>query len=380
MAYSKICQLLRHYSKSLMQKQKSLLVGTTKGLIEIKQSSGDWNIERVHFLGMPVSYVYIDPYTNTWWASLAHRHWGQKLHFSNDNGTTWESVSPPHYPSEATLSSGKKATLKKIWSIHAVGPNAPGEIWVGTEPGGLFISKKKGTEFELVEGLWNHPSRHKETQWFGAGRDHPFIHSIVVDPRDSDHVYIAVSCAGVFETKDGGQNWEPKNQGLIAAYLPNPHVEVGHDPHLVLACKANPDVLWQQNHCGIFRSTNGGSTWDNVTDSNGLANYGFALANDHNDPERAWVIPAISDEIRVAADLSLCVCRTDDGGKTWQEYRNGLPQGHAFDIAFRHALDIDGNTLAFGTTTGNLFVSGDFGENWSVISHHLARIDCVTFC
>ncbi len=358
---------------------KKLLAGTSKGLVVFEKGTTSWLIREVHFKGLPVSLVYVDERTQTWWVGLAHRHWGQKLHFSTDEGGSWQSVPTPKYPPDAEVRPGKRATLKKIWSMSQAGPDKPGDLWIGTEPGGLFYSKDNGRHFELVEGLWSHPSRIDENQWFGAGRDFPFIHSIQVDPRDSDHVYVAVSCAGVFETKDGGISWEPRNNGLIAAYLPNPRVEVGHDPHLLLICQSDPDVIWQQNHCGIFRSTNAGASWDNVTDPNGIADYGFALAIDHDHPGRAWVIPAVSDEIRIAHDLALCVCRTDDGGQSWEPLRKGLPQDSCFDIVFRHALAIQKNTMAFGSTTGNLFLSEDYGESWQCLSHHLARVDYVAF-
>ena len=360
-------------------KNKKILVGTSKGLVIFERKEKGWKVKEVFFLGFPVSTVYVNELTGTWWAGVSHRHWGQKLHFSNDQGTTWDEVAPPKYPSDAKLSNGKIATLKKIWSLHHGGVENPESLWVGTEPGGLFFSEKNGQDLKLINGLWNHPSRSDQNQWFGAGRDHPFIHSIVVDPRDSQHVYIAVSCAGVFETKDGGTTWHPRNNGLVAAYLPNPNVEIGHDPHLLLQCKAESDVLWQQNHCGIFRSTNGGATWNNVTDNNGIANYGFALAIDDENPLRAWVIPAISDGMRVAHDLTLTVCRTEDGGETWESLTNGLPQEYCFDIVFRHSLAIDGSTLVFGTTTGNLYLSENNGDDWECVSSNLARVEGVVF-
>ena len=364
---------------------KKILVGTSKGLVVFENKQGDWKIANVHFLGLPVSTIYKMPSSignensETWWVGLAHRHWGQKLHYSNDEGKTWLTVAPPKYPSDAIIKEGKSATLKKIWSMSHAGNDNPNGLWVGTEPGGLFYSNDNGQNFELVKGLWNHPSRKKQNQWFGAGRNFPFIHSIVVDPRDSQHVYIAVSCAGVFETKDGGKNWSPCNQGLKATYLPNPNVEVGHDPHLLLACAANPDVLWQQNHCGIFRSIDGGKNWKDISDNNGIANYGFALAIDHENTERAWVIPAISDEVRVAHGLALSVCRTNDGGETWEVFRNGLPQEHCFDIVFRHSLARDKNEMVFGTTTGNLYFSENDGEDWICLSSNLARVEGVVF-
>ncbi len=357
---------------------QKLLVGTSKGLV-IYHKKENWQLEAVQFLGFPVSMVFVDERTDTWWVCLAHRHWGQKLHRSTDQGASWEQVPMPRYPQDALLKPGKKASLKKVWCMQQAGEDRPGGLWLGTEPGGLFYSEDNGDTFELIPSLWNHPSRIDENQWFGAGRDFPFIHSIVVNPTDSDHIYIAVSCAGVFESKDAGQSWVPKNNGLKATYLPNPNVEVGHDPHLLLQCHSAPNVLWQQNHCGVFRTTDGGNQWHNVSDEEGFANYGFGLAIDNHDPEKAWVIPAISDEMRVAKDLALVVSRTADGGQSWQVLRNGLPQHNCFDIAFRHALVKKENTLAFGTNNGNLYLSENDGEEWMTLANHLARVDYVCF-
>ena len=355
----------------------TLLIGTTKGLVVFKKNNTEWILEKIHFLGMSISVVYNDPVNNVWWVSISHHHWGQKLQYSQDQGTTWKTIGTPKYPSDTILQSGKPATLKNIWSIQQGGISYPNRIWIGTEPGGLFLSEDYGDTFQLVTSLWNHPSRMNRQQWFGTGRSGPYIHSIVIDPREESHLYIAVSCAGIFESLDSGASWMPKNKGLIAAYLPNPEAEIGHDPHLLLACHSAPTILWQQNHCGIFRTENGGTVWKNVTDTQGIANYGFALAIDHDNPNRAWVIPATSDEIRVAHDLALAVCYTDNAGKTWQAYRNGLPQQNSFDIVFRHAFDRKTETLAFGTTTGNVYLSEDDGKNWQPLTHTLSRIDCV---
>jgi len=296
-----------------------------------------------------------------------------KLQRSFDEGKTWEEVPSPKYPVNAQLKSGKRASLKYVWTMNHAGLDRPDELYLGTEPGGLFHSKNGGDSFELLDTLWDHPSRKDE--WFGAGRDEPYIHSIVVDPRDSNHYYIAVSCAGVFETRDNGVNWEVRNEGLRADFLPQPYAKIGHDPHLMLACNANPDVIWQQNHCGIFRSTDAGKNWMEITDKEGLAVYGFALGIDHKNPEQAWVIPAISDEMRMAIDRSLCVCRTEDGGKTWQAMRKGLPQGNCYDLILRHALSVKDNVLAFGTTNGNVYVSEDFGESWEGICFTLSKVN-----
>jgi photosystem II stability/assembly factor-like uncharacterized protein len=354
-----------------------LLLGTAKGLIVFEKGSKNWHITKVHFTGFPVSMVYVDTRTNTWWAGLPHRHWGQKLHRSTDEGNTWQQVATPRYPNDIPLKNGKNASLKLIWCMADAGINKPHELWLGTEPGGLFHSIDNGDTWQLVESLWQ--ERVKSDLWFGAGKDEPFIHSIVVNPLNTNHLYIAVSCAGVYETMDYGQTWQPRNTGLKATYLPNPNSEVGHDPHRLLICPNTEGVLWQQNHCGIFRSDNYGKTWDDITDKNGIANYGFALAIDDKNPNRAWVIPAQSDELRIPHDLALCVCRTDDAGQTWQPLCKGLPQKHCFDIVFRHAFDRMGSILAFGTTTGNLYISENDGDNWQLLSGNLPRIDSVLF-
>lgn len=356
-----------------MSDQKyTLLIATGKGLVVYRYAQSVWQLQQVHFKGMPVSVIHRDPRHGTWWVALAHRHWGNKLHYSSDEGKTWKEVPAPKYPPQSEVKPGVPASLQYIWSIQSAGPDQPDVLYLGTEPGGLFRSEDGGKSFELVSSLWEHPSRVR--YWFGGGRKHPGIHSIVMDPRDSQHFYIGISCAGVFETQDGGQSWEVRNHGLHADFLPNPLVEVGQDPHRVMIHPQNPDVLWQQNHCGVFLSRDGGQAWADVTDSQEKIRYGFGLALDPEDPEQAWVIPASSDDCRVALDQSLAVFHTQDGGQNWQSYREGLPQGTCFDIVLRHSLLLYGHLMVFGTTTGNLYYSRDKGQSWKAINHHLPSI------
>ena len=257
------------------------------------------------------------------------------------------------------------------------GEDKPNCLWLGTEPGGLFKSEDGGSTFQLVESLWNHSSRKKEGQWFGAGSDHPFIHSIVKNPENSDHIYIAVSCAGVFETRDGGITWQPKNKGLKAAYLPNPNVEVGHDPHSLQMSPIDTAVLWQQNHCGIYYSNNGGDEWVDCSVAHGIPNYGFGIAIDELDPASAWVIPVESDEQRIAPDLKLQVFRTEDFGKHWTSDSAGLPKEDCFDIVLRQAFAKAGELFVFGTTSGNLFYRLGSDSDWQKLSSHLTKVNSV---
>ena len=357
--------------------KNTLLLGTRKGLVVYHYKNGDWTMGNLYFEGIPVSLAYEDERNGTWWACLDHGHWGVKLHRSTDRGKNWEELTAPTYPEGTEIKEGVPATTRLLWAIQHGGKKHPNRIWIGTEPGGLFRSDDGGEHFDLVESLWNFPKRAE--QWFGGGRDYAGIHSVVVDPRDEDHLYIGVSCAGVFESKDGGQTWEARNKGLRADFLPDPYAEIGHDPHLLLAAPSNPDVMWQQNHCGIFKSMNGGQEWIDVTQKDGPANFGFAIAVAEDNPNQAWVAPAVSDTHRVAINNSLCISRTDDGGDTWTDYRNGLPQGNSFDIVYRHALGVNGDHVIFGTTTGNLFLSRDRGESWEVMNNYLPMVHSVSF-
>jgi len=360
----------------------AMIVGTRKGLFVLKDGRGGWKVAGYSHSASPVPYAFVDSRTGTLWASLDHGHWGSKLHRSGDLGRTWEEIEAPKYPKSSRMkawseSKSVPAALRYIWVIAPGGHDEPERIYLGTEPGGLFRSDDGGKSFDLVKGLWNHPTREKK--WFGGGRDYPGIHSVFVDPRNSRRVLVGVSCAGVFETTDGGETWDPRNKGMVADFLPDPKAEVGQDPHFVDWQGDHPDHPWMQNHCGIFRSTNGGKSWKAVSKKGKLPHFGFAIAVDEEDPETAWVVPAVSDTHRIAVDGKLVVCRTTDGGKTWRAQRRGLPQKDCYDVTFRHALDNRRGTVAFGTTTGNLYVSRDRGGSWEALGHNLPPIYSVRF-
>jgi photosystem II stability/assembly factor-like uncharacterized protein len=363
-----------------------LLVGTRKGLITVTRQRGSWRITDCAHRAVPVPIAAADPRDGTLWAALDHGHWGQKLSRSRDGGKTWEEVAAPVYPEDAvmarpwTRAEGPEtipAKLAGIWAIGFGGEDQPGRVYLGTHPGGLFRSDDGGDSFALVRGLWDHPTRMKG--WFGGGRDTPGIHSILVDPRDSRHLWVGVSCGGVYESRDDGETWAPRNKGLNADFLPDPAAEVGQDPHLVALCPADPDTLWQQNHCGVYVSRDGAATWEEVSEDEGPVRFGFAVAVDEADPRTAWVVPAVKDEMRVPVDGALCVGRTEDGGRSWTALREGLPQRDCYDLVYRHALDLRGESLAMGSTTGNLFTSTDRGASWTCVSHHLPPIYSVRF-
>ena len=266
--------------------------------------------------------------------------------------------------------------MKTVWALEEGAE--PGHLWCGTIPGGLFHSADGGATWALVAGLWDRPEREK---WMGGGADQPGIHSVCVDPRDRRKVIVGVSCGGVWGTDDDGATWDLRGLGLRAGYMPpdqagDPAIQ---DPHLIARCPADPDVVWCQHHSGMFRSTDGGRTFTELAAE--PSTFGFPVAAHPTEPGTAWFVPAERDDARVPVAGAVVVNRTRDGGRTFETLRDGLPQIHAYDLVFRHALAVcgEGRRLAFGSTTGSLWASGDGGDRWSTVSNHLPPVYVVRF-
>lgn len=364
-----------------------LLVGTRKGLFEFRLHSGTWRIERTSFLGTQVPMLLPDARDGTLHAAVDHGHFGTKMH-RRICGSDWEELSPPAWPPKPEDSQGVKDpirgeevpwSLEKIWSLEAGGSNEPGVLWAGTIPGGLFRSEDHGESWELIRSLWDRPER---SRWFGGGYDFPGIHSIAVDPRDSQSILLGISCGGVWRSRDSGQTWFQTSHGMRAEYMPpdmanDPEIQ---DPHRIVYCLAKPDHLWTQHHNGIFRSQDGGSSWQEIGTAQPSA-FGFAVAVHPTNPNIAWFVPAQKDECRIPVDGRFVVSRTRDGGQTFDILSQGLPQDHAYHLVYRHCLEVDstGQRLAMGSTTGGLWISDTAGETWQCLSRDLPPIYCVRF-
>jgi hypothetical protein len=362
-----------------------LLVGTRKGLFRCELvGDGHWRITRSWLLGDPVNLVLPEPGGRRIHAALDLGHFGVKLRRSEDGGEIWAEAPVPTYPPKPEGFEDKdpirglelRWSTRLIWALEA---GAPRELWCGTLPGGLFRSIDGGETWDLNRPLWDDPSRQK---WMGGGYDFAGIHSILVNPRDPRHVTIAVSCGGVWTTRDSGASWKLIGEGLRNAYMP-PGMEgdpLAQDPHRVVQCPAQPDRLWMQHHNGIFVSDDGGAHWRELTDVP-PSSFGFVVAVHPRDPDTAWFVPATKDEQRFPVDARLVVTRTRDGGRSFDVLSRGLPEGPAYDLVYRHALDVDGDgkRLAFGSTTGCLWVSEDQGDTWQTVSNHLPPIACVRF-
>jgi photosystem II stability/assembly factor-like uncharacterized protein len=358
---------------------RTLHLGTRKGLFTIR----DGALERVSFLGTPVTAVL--PRDGSLWAAVGHGHFGAKLHRSRDGGATWEEVAAPKWPPKPADADDRDPmrgtpwpwSLDQIWTLES-DPRGEDALWCGTIPGGLFHSPDGGASWRLIRSLWDRPER---KQWFGGGYDFAGIHSICVDPRDPRRVLAGVSIGGAWRTDDGGESWSVSSQGMVNVYMPPDRREdpVAQDPHRIVQCAGAPEVFWCQHHNGVFRSTDGARRWSEVIIK--PSSFGFAVAVHPRDGDTAWFVPAIKDEQRVPVEGALVVTRTRDGGKSFETLRSGLPQKDAYHLIYRHGLTVadDARTLAMGSTTGALWVSGDSGDSWSAWSRDLPPVYCVRF-
>ena len=354
-----------------------LLVASRKGLFDLKRQGDRFEVARTSFLGSPVSMTLRDPRDGALYAALDHGHFGVHLHRSDDDGATWQEIAAPSY---VGIEGDPAPSLKLIWALEPSLGDEPGVLWAGTIPGGLFKTTDRGASWTLVRSLWEAPER---AQWMGGGADEPGIHSICIDPGDSKHVAIGVSCGGVWETRDGGASWHLEGKGLWAEFMPpeqrdNPAIQ---DPHRLVQCAAAPEVYWIQHHNGMFHAPNGIAQWDEVKPE-GAPNFGFAVAVHPKDAETAWFVPAADDAARYAEGGRVVVTRTRDGGRSFDVLHEGLPQAHAYDLFYRHALDVDdtGDCLAMGSTTGNLWLSENGGDAWTLLNAHFPPIYAVRFC
>ena len=361
-----------------------IIVSTRKGLFRVVRNAGRWDIDGVEFLGDNVSLALTDARSGFSYAALDHGHFGVKLHRSAGDG--WQEIAAPTYPQKPEGLEEKDMwgrpipwSTQRIWALAAGGADEPGVLWCGTLPGGLFRSMDHGDSWTMIRSLWDHPKR---TQWMGGGADWPGIHSIIVDPRNSRRLWIAVSTGGLWFTEDAGESWRQRGEGMRAEHVPPEltHDPIAQDVHCLAHCHAAPDRMWVQHHNGIFVSSDEGRTFNEITDVKPSA-FGFPVVAHPREPDTAWFIPGVKDEKRIACDGRVVVTRTRDCGKSFDVLTNGLPQSHAYDLVYRHALAIDstGDRLTFGSTTGGLWISEDQGDSWLCVTHTLPPVYALHF-
>lgn len=355
-----------------MNPEVILLIGTARGLFVIRSDPdrARWQISPPRLVGHEVYHAILDPRDpKVVWAATDHKVWGAHIHRSDDQGERWTVLeSAPHYDDERALTA--------IWALTP-GPAAePGLIYAGIEPAGLFLSRDSGMSWESVAPLNDHPTN--ET-WQPAGGGLA-LHSILIDPRDHQRIYCALSAGGVYRTDDGGRSWTPLNRNVRADFLPHRYPTAGQCVHKLLLHPLRPDRLYQQNHCGTYRSDDRGEHWTEITA--GLpSDFGYALALDPSDPDTVFVIPQESSHMRASVDGRLRVYRSRDAGATWEPLVRGLPQANAYVQVLREGLATDPLTpcgVYFGTTSGHLFASRDSGNSWEEVAGFLPKILSVT--
>ena len=362
----------------------TILVSTRKGLFTVTRAGTSWEITTADFLGDNVSLAHVDRRDGTRYAALDHGHFGVKLHRSR--GTFWEEIAAPAYPPKPEgheefdmWGRPLEWSTARIWALADGGPDEEGTLWCGTLPGALFRSTDHGASWEIIGALWHHPQRRK---WMGGGADLPGLHSICVDPRDPKRLAVAVSTGGIWFTEDAGESWSQRGEGMRADHVPpeSTHDPIAQDVHCLAQCRAAPDRMWVQHHNGIFVSSDEGRTFTEITDVE-PSTFGFPVVVHPEDPDTAWFVPGIKDEQRIPCGGRLVVTRTRDGGRSFEMFTEGLPQRHAYDLVYRHALAVDGSgeRLAFGSTTGGLWVTEDAGEAWTEITHTLPPVHAVSF-
>lgn len=365
-----------------------ILVGTRKGLFTFRRDAGTWRAVDHAFAGDPVTMVLSDGRTGDTVAALRLGHFGVKLHRRARGAAGFQETAVPEYPPmpdgitmPPNPNTGRPTPWKldMIWELAPAGAPGDRSLWCGTIPGGLFRSHDGGATWALNRSLWD---REERLGWFGGGYDEAGIHSIAPDPRAPRSLLVGVSCGGIWRSDDDGGSWRVVGSGLRADYMPpekayDPGIQ---DPHLLVRCPAAPDRIWVQHHNGIFRSDDGADTFVECGPP-APSGFGFAVAVHPRDPDTAWFVPAQKDEKRIPVDGRLVVLRTRDGGRSFTAISKGLPSGDAWDLVYRHALAVDdsGEIIAFGSTTGSLWISEDSGTSWSHVTAHLPPINVVRF-
>ena len=332
----------------------TVLLGTRKGLFLARgdDSRRSFEVEGPLLEGFAVYHAIRDARDGTLYA-CTNFYGGGTVHRSADGGATWERAEELGLPEDSELK------LNATWHVE---PGGNGTLWLGGDPGVLFRSDDGAVTWEPNRALLEHETR---DQW-NPGAGGMCLHSINVDPGDPQRLVIGISAAGVFRSDDGGSSWTPANKGTAADFLPDKYPDVGQCVHKVLVHPTRTERLWQQNHCGVYRSDDRGESWERL-DGNGLpSGFGFPIMLDPQDPDAAFVIPEEDASNRVTANGRLGVYRTRDGGSSWELTANGLPE-RAWVGVLREASTWDArepNGLYFGTQGGSLFVSPAAGEEW----------------
>ena len=375
-----------------------VLVGTKKGAFVLTSDGKrkDWKVDGPHFAGWEIYHVKgssVDP--NRIYASQTSSWFGQIIQRSDDAGKTW--FQPGTSPGESTTTpdgmpkaesnkfvyDGVPGThqwydgtqhpweFKRVWHLEP-SLNDPEIVYAGVEDAALFRSRDGGKSWHELSGLRKHDSG---PNWQpGAGG--MCLHTILLDPKNPDRIFIAISAAGTFRTDDGGKTWKPINRGLRSEFMPDPTAEVGHCVHRIAMHPSRPDVLYMQKHWDVMRSDDAGDSWREVSD-NLPSDFGFPIDVHAHEPETIYVVPIKSDSEHFPPDGKLRVYRSRTGGNQWEALTKGLPQSDCYVNVLRDAMAVDSLDkcgVYFGTTGGQVYGSADAGDAWTPIVRDLPAV------
>ena len=367
-----------------------LLVGTRKGgfIFTSDKSRKQWSSSEIMFKGWNMMHMVIDPRDGRLHAAIDHFVFGATTHYSDDLGQTWkQSPTPPVFsrpsasgrpggtPEESYSGRGIPETPEaviKVWNIEPGRADEPGVLYAGAQPASLFKSTDRGESWVLNESLYDHPQRGK----WNPGAGGLCLHSIVLDPRDPNRMYVAISAAGVYRTDDGGQSWQPRNKNVLVDFEAKTYPEFGQCVHKLALHPSYPDVLYQQNHCGVYRSDNCGDDWIDLGENKLPSRFGFPIVVHPHDPQTIYVMLEESDQFRMSVGSQAAVWRSRDGGENWQRITAGLPD-KAHVVVLREAMvadNLEPAGLYAGTDTGQIFYSRDDGDNWEVLADFMPPI------
>lgn len=372
-----------------------LLVGTAKGgfLLAGDAARKRWKLHGPFLLGQKVYDVRADARDGkTILMTATGGHLGPTIYRSTNRGKSWKECARP--PRFGTLPKGKESqavtasrgfAVKTNFFLAPAHPGEKGGWYCGTSPSGLFRSEDGGDTWKSVAGFNERPTWWTWTSGGSPGSpEGALLHSIQVDPRDAEHLFVSMSSGGTFESFDWGRHWKPLNKGVLADFLPEKYPEYGQDPHCMVIHPGDPDRLYQQNHCGIYRLDRARTDeWERIGDNmpRAIGDIGFPVVPHPTDPDTVWVFPMDGTALwpRTSPDGKPAVYRTRDGGKRWERLDAGLPRANGWYTVFRQAMDTDGDArkpgLYFGTTSGDVWASRDGGgERWTRVAEHLPRI------
>jgi photosystem II stability/assembly factor-like uncharacterized protein len=348
----------------VVDRQTLLMVGTRKGLWvgHSDAARADWTWTGPHFDMEEVYSCMVDTRGDhpRLLAGASSMWLGPRVRRSDDLGETWDE-SPD---GGIRFPEGMDASVERVWQLT---PGTGEEVvYAGTEPGAVWKSTDRGETFALEQALWDHPHR---PQW-GAGFGGQAFHTILPHPDDPDSVTAAISTGGVYQTRDAGATWSPRNQGIRAEFLPEgeQYPEFGQCVHKVTRHPARPERLFLQNHGGVYRSDDEGGSWTSIAE--GLpADFGFPIVIHPQDPDTVYVFPISGGERRYPPEAKARVWRSRDAGESWEELSHGLPDAFYVGV-MRDAMCADGHEstgIYVGARNGAVWASSDAGDSWSQI-------------